>query len=101
MREAETGRILGIFKPNGQWIGKTGSGSRVKELPGGLKEAERYLDILTHGGTLPYREMEDNKGRIYELPAGAGYVTYRKTSNSGPPTIEINFGKKAMKFKFL
>jgi RHS repeat-associated protein len=97
-REALT-RVTDVLKPGGQLIGRAGRGSGVRELPGGLQEAQRVFERLRQGG----RRIEDPryKGAMYELPGG-GRVGLRETSTSGPPTIDVNIPDIPIeKIKFL
>jgi hypothetical protein len=98
MREALT-RVTDILKPGGRLIGQAGRGSGVRELPGGLQEAQRVFERLRQGG----KRIEDPryKGTMYELPGG-GRVGLRETSVSGPPTIDVNIPDIPIeKIKFL
>ena len=81
-----------ILLPGGKPIGVKGTGkrasARLREVTGGVAEAERLFRELTQGGkditprTYP--------GVLIELPGGRGAVGYRPASKSGAPTIDVN-----------
>jgi hypothetical protein len=78
--------------PGGQPIGVKGTGprasARLREVPGGLAEAERIFQELTEGGTVI--TPPTYPGILIELPDGRGTVGFRPASKSGPPTIDVN-----------
>jgi hypothetical protein len=81
-----------ILMPGGKPIGVKATGPRasirIREMPGGPAEAERFFQELTQGGsdiTPP-----SYPGSLVELPNGQGTIGYRPSSKSGPPTIDIN-----------
>jgi hypothetical protein len=95
--------------PGGTPLGKKGTGPRapatVREVSGGVNEAERLFRELSHGGTdvTPPGHI----GTLVKLPGGRGMIGYRPSSKSGPPTIDVNVvdagGKKipVEKIKFI
>jgi hypothetical protein len=81
-----------ILMPGGKPLGVKGTGprasARLREVAGGLAEAESLFQELTRGGkdvTPP-----GYPGTMIELPGGRGWVGYRPASRSGPPTIDVN-----------
>ncbi|HEY1300390.1 MAG TPA: hypothetical protein VGF07_07825, partial [Stellaceae bacterium] len=100
IRNAEVRRVTDRLVQNGVLIGTKGSGPGVQLLPGGLPAAERLFDYLRVGGLL-YRRY-GSKLTVIELPGRAGYVTFRPTSKSGPPGVDVNLiDHFYVKFHFL
>lgn len=87
-----------VLKPGGQNVGEVGDNSGVRILPGGDQEAQKLFDRLTKGG-------EDitpsgHPGKIVRMPDGS-IISYRPTSKSGPPTIDVKVSGLAIrKLKF-
>jgi hypothetical protein len=77
--------------PGGKPIGARGSGKRasvrIREVHGGVAEAEQLFRELTQGGTDV--TPPDYAGTLIRLPGGQGTVGYRPTSKSGRPTLDI------------
>jgi hypothetical protein len=73
--------------PNGVPIGQSGDSPRVRELPGGIDGAEDLFNYLRVGGTVQLTSPEIT---VVKLPGSAGFVTFRPTSTSGPPAVDIN-----------
>ena len=87
-----------MLKPGGQNVGEAGDNSGVRILPGGDQEAQRLFDRLTKGG----KDItpSGHPGKIIQMPDGS-VISYRPTSKSGPPTIDINVSGLAIrKLKF-
>ena len=80
-----------ILMPNGKPIGVRGSAPRasprVREVAGGMAEAETLFRKLTQG----CRDVTPTSypGTLFELPDGRGTIGYRPASQSGPPTIDV------------
>ena len=103
-QQEEVDRIMKILKPDGSWVGESGSGGRIRELNGGEEAAGRFIKELTKNGAYPMEEIVNKKtgervGFRWDLPGDVGYVTYRQFSMSGPPTININFLNRGTDFK--
>ncbi|MFL6193494.1 MAG: RHS repeat domain-containing protein [Thermoanaerobaculia bacterium] len=97
--DALIGRLLGFLRPAGQWLGRIGSGNRIREVSGGLAEAERVFAQLSQGGRVI--ENTTYPGTLVELE-GVGTVGLRPVSKSGPPTIDLMVrGVDIRKIKFL
>jgi hypothetical protein len=60
-------------------IGKPDQGFDIREVPGGLVAAEDLFDCLGIGGTV---QRSDPNLVIVELPADAGFITFRPISRS-------------------
>ncbi len=86
IRDAMAGRILDLLRSGGELVGKAGN-TRIRVLPGGMKEAEAFFRELGEGGPV----IKDLRfpGTMVELPGG-GRVGFRPVSKSGPPTIDVN-----------
>ncbi|MBC8071671.1 MAG: hypothetical protein IAG13_25325 [Deltaproteobacteria bacterium] len=99
LRARETAlRVEGLLKPGGRFIGKPGSGAQIRELPGGLSDAQTLFDQLAAGGEI----VTGTKfpGTLVRLPNG-GTVGLRPVSTSGPPTIDVRvpgIGIREIKF---
>ena len=91
--------ILNIIKPNGKWIGKEGSSSYTRLFEGGTEEALEVFKDLTKNGKIIFKDGE----KIITQLSDDIYVTYRSSSKSGPPTIDIKAPdfKQNIKIKFL
>lgn len=87
-----------ILKPGGRLVGQEGSGSRIRELPGGRPAAEELFDRLTKGGT--DITPPGYPGKRVRLPNG-DTIGYRPKSKSGPSTIDVDVagvGNRKLKF---
>jgi len=73
--------------PGGNPLGMPGPGRKVREVPGGKKEAEKTFDDLKKGGTK--NTPAGYPGQGYDL-SGGGWVGLRPNSKSGEPTIDVN-----------
>jgi hypothetical protein len=88
-----------ILLPGGLPIGRPGTSPEIRELVGGTSEAEKWFARLTKGGVDV--SPSDHPGQMFRMPDG-GYIGYRPTSTSGPPTIDVNIpGVNITKLKFL
>lgn len=88
-----------LLMPGGTPIGTAGSRPEIRELPGGISEAQELFDELTDGGT--DATPRGYPGKLRSLPGG-GSVGLRPASKSGPPTIDVNIqGINIDKIKFV
>jgi hypothetical protein len=92
-----------LLLPGGVPIGTAGGKHKheqeIRELPGGLKEADHLFDDLTKGGTANTPPRYPGIG--VALPGG-GWVGLRRISKSGPPTIDVDVpGIPIKQLKFL
>jgi hypothetical protein len=87
IKNAATARVMDIVAPGGVPVGDEGSSSDVRELPGGLQAAQNMFSYLRVGGTVRPAAPD---ATVVQLPGNAGYVTFRATSDSGSPAVDIN-----------
>jgi hypothetical protein len=88
-----------LLKPGGTRLGTPGSRPEVREVLGGLIDAQDFFDELTDGGTDV--TPPGYPGILKRLPGG-GYAGLRPASKSGPPTIDVDIpGIDIDKIKFL
>ena len=88
-----------LMMPGGIPIGTAGSRPEIRELPGGVGEAQVFFDDLTDGGTDV--TPPGYPGTLRKLPGG-GSAGLRPASKSGPPTIDVNIpGINIDKIKFV
>ncbi|MBI3706095.1 MAG: hypothetical protein HY246_00120 [Proteobacteria bacterium] len=80
-------RITDFVTPGGVPIGRRGSNSRIREVPGELKSAQEAFDYLRVGGTVVHNT--DYVGTLVRLPGGVGFVGLRPVSSSGSPAVDI------------
>lgn len=80
-------RVTKKLMPGGVPIGLPGASPRVRVLPGGIKGAQDLFDYLRIGGTV---ETRGPAITVVKLPGKAGHVTFRSSSTSGPPAVDIN-----------
>ena len=92
--------ISDILEPGGDLIGKAGTDATIRELSGGLPEAQSMFDQLSQGGTVV--EQTPYLTRV-ELPDG-GFVQLRTVmsrSSNTAATIDVNVpGVNITKLKF-
>jgi hypothetical protein len=88
-------RVANKVMPHGRPVGKAGQGYRVRELPGGTKEARQLFDYLSVGGET---HRSDSRLMITKLPGKSNFITYRPVSTSGPPAIDINIPEIGFRF---
>ncbi len=81
-------RVTDKVMSGGVPIGQSGNSSRVRELSGGLQAARSMFDYLRVGGSIV--DDPDLEGTLIKLPSNAGYITFRATSTSSSPAIDIN-----------
>lgn len=91
-------RVTDKVMPGGVPVGEPGRGPDVRELPGGLAAARDLFNHLRTGG----RQVErpDLEGSLAKLPGSAGYITFRATSTSGPPAVDVNVPGARLKLHF-
>ena len=91
--------VLSVVKPRGRYIGQLGSTSKIRELSGGGKSAEKMFNSLIKNAreTIP----RSYHGTMYKLSDGTR-IGYRSTSTFGPPSIDIHIPnqKTPIKLKF-
>ena len=92
--------ISDILEPGGNLIGKAGTDVSIRELSGGLPEAQSMFDQLSQGGTVV--EQTPYLTRV-QLPDG-GFVQLRTVMSQSPntaATIDVNIpGVNITKLKF-
>jgi RHS repeat-associated protein len=97
--DAAATRVSEIIAPGGRLLGKAGRGSKVREVVGGVTEAESLFAELSRGG-----RVVDNAtypGTLVEVSPG-NFVGLRSASKSGPPTIDVNIsGLRLRELKFV
>lgn len=96
-------RLESMLAPGGEAIGEAGTDETIRELPGGVRAAEKMFKNLTKGGKLSTPATLSPKGARYAMPDGS-YIMYRPKSTSGPPTIDVNVSSlknMVKKLKFL
>lgn len=81
-------RVTDKLMPGGASIGLSGSSARIRELPGGLPAARALFEYLRTGGQAI--EGRDLEGLLVRLPGNAGFITFRTTSGSNSPAIDVN-----------
>lgn len=88
-----------LLMPGGVTLGTAGSDPSIREVPGGVREAQDLFDDLTRRGidvTPP-----THPGKLVALPGG-GFIGLRLVSKSGPPTIDVDIpGLPIRKVKFV
>ncbi len=87
--------LIGRSKPGRKTKGR----SRQFETPGGLQEANDAFDDLNPSNV---QEIDTGfgRGRRGTLPDGRTIIVRPGSSNSGPPTLEIQRGRNKIKFRF-
>jgi hypothetical protein len=80
-------RVTDKVMPGGMPIGLPGASPRVRVLPGGIRDAQNLFDYLRVGGTVETRGL---RVTVVRLPGRAGHVTFRPTSTSGSPAVDVN-----------
>jgi len=87
-----------ILMPGGLPLGQPGSSPDIREVSGGLKEAQDMFDDLTKGATPVIGSTHPN---LVRLPGG-GTVGLRVFSKAGPPTVDVNIpGIPIREIKFI
>jgi hypothetical protein len=87
IREAVIRRVEDEVMPNGVPIGTPGNGPDIQIVPGGINAAEKLFNYLRIGGTIYYSGPNMT---VVQLPSNTGFITFRSTSRSGPPAVEVN-----------
>jgi len=79
-------------------LGKAGTGKGVREVTGDATDARKLFDQLR--GNNPVKEVKP--GVVVSKGANGGNVTFRTSSKSGPPTVDVHGVQKGVrKIKFL
>ena len=98
---AGTRSIDDLLRPGGLTIGKAGTDDTIRELTGGLPEAQTMFQQLSHGGTVV---AQTPKLTRVELPNGGGFVQLRTVMSRSPntaATIDVNIpGLDIRKLKY-
>ncbi|MCP2237482.1 hypothetical protein LY41_003321 [Prauserella halophila] len=79
-----------ILRPGGVTIGKAGTDDTIREITGGLGEAQAMFQQLSHGGAVV---AQTSKLTRVELPSGGGFVQLRREMSRSPntaATIDVN-----------
>lgn len=76
-----------ILNPNGNPIGKPGKRPEIREVDGGTEAARKLYEELTKNGVTEQRG--NYPGESKRLPNG-DWIGYRKSSKSGPATIDLD-----------
>lgn len=94
-------RCATLLLPGGKVLGQAGSKAAIRELQGGLKEAQALFDQLAQGGKVV--QNSTYPGTLVQLPTG-GTVGLRTTMTKSPgtaATIDVNIpGIPIDKIKF-
>jgi len=79
-------------------MGRAGTGRGVREVPGGVDDAKKLFDKLR--GDNPVTEV---KPGVYTAKgSNGGTVTFRASSKSGPPTVDVHGVEEGIrKIKFV
>ncbi len=78
---------------------KTKGRTLQRDIPGGLQEANDAFDAL-NPSNVKQIDTPFGPGRVGQLPDGRTVIVRSGSSNDGPPTLEIQKGKKKIKFRF-
>lgn len=92
------GRVEGILRPGGEYIGVRGTGRSIRVVPGGASAAEEMFGCFAEMGEAFRSSTYD--GTLVRLP-GVGFVGYRPPEESKPATLDVNIrgiGIKEIKF---
>ena len=68
-------------------IGKKGKGKGVREVKGSANDAKKLFDDLRGGNPIV---QQPNGALVAKSATGKGNVTFRASSKSGPPTVNVN-----------
>jgi RHS repeat-associated protein len=85
---AGAGNIRRVLGEGADLIGRPGRGRAVREVSGGLAEAQTLFERLAAGGQIAPHPSAAG-GLIAELPGG-GRVGFRPASRSGGPAVDIS-----------
>ena len=98
---AETRTIESMLMPGGNVIGNAGSQAAIREISGGLSDAQSFFNQLSSGGETV--SATTYPGTLVRLPNG-GTVGIRTTMSNSPgtaATIDVNIpGIPITKIKF-
>ena len=98
---AGTRSIDDLLRPGGVTIGKSGTDDTIREITGGLAEAQAMFQQLSHGGTVV---AQTPKLTRVELPNDGGFVQLRTVMSRSPntaATIDVNIpGLDITKLKY-
>jgi hypothetical protein len=98
--KAATPSVDDLLRPGGSLIGKAGTSESIRELNGGLSEAQAMFGQLSQGGKVV---TQNAKLTRVELPGG-GFVQLRTVMSRSPgteATIDVNIpGLNITKLKF-
>lgn len=98
---AGTRSIDDLLRPGGSTIGKAGTDDTIREITGGLPEAQTMFQQLSQGGTVVARTPHLTR---VELPNGGGFVQLRTLMSRSPntaATIDVNIpGFDVTKLKY-
>lgn len=86
LKQAVFRRVSSRIVPNGIPIGDAGSDPGIREASGGLEGAKELFDYLSAGAII---QRPKTGTTVADLPGG-GYVTFRPSSDSGSPAVDIN-----------
>ena len=99
--KAGTRSIDDLLRPGGLAIGKAGTDDTIREITGGLPEAQTMFQQLSRGGTIV---AQTPKLTRVELPNGGGFVQLRTLMTRSPntaATIDVNIpGLDITKLKY-
>lgn len=88
---AGTRSIDDLLRPGGLTIGKAGTDDTIREITGGLPEAQTMFQQLSQGGSIV---AQTPKLTRVELPNGGGFVQLRTVMSPKSPntvaTIDVN-----------
>jgi hypothetical protein len=90
-----------LLYPGNKPIGRPGENAGIRELDGGGQGARDLFDQWTAGRGGKDITPPGHPGQIIELPEGGGYLSFRPSSKSGPPTVDVNIpgiGIRELKF---
>jgi hypothetical protein len=99
--EAAGSSIDDVLRPGGDLLGKAGSNAAIREVSGGLSEAQATFSQLTQGGTVVSNSTYP--GTLVRLPDGGtvGIRTVMSNSPNTAVTIDVNIpGFDITKIKF-
>jgi len=99
-RRRATSTVDDLLRPGGSLIGKAGSDATIREITGGLPEAQAMFQQLTQGGKVVAQSAKLTR---VELPDG-GFVQLRTVMSNSPTTaatIDVNIpGYSITKLKY-
>lgn len=87
---AGTRSIDDLLRPGGVTVGKAGTDDTIREITGGLTEAQAMFQQLSQGGNIV---SQTSKLTRVELPNGGGFVQLRTVMSRSPnttATIDVN-----------